>query len=132
MIVDLPKAGDLGTKRNSKGYKTSWQGYKFHLDVSDGDIPISGRLTAASRYDSQASLPLAAMTNRRVDYGYELMDAADDCSEIHQDAKPQGQVALSDPNPRRDQARKLVGHLDPAKERDTQRSSVERGSQRSL
>ena len=132
MIADLPKAGDIGTKRNSKGDKTRWQGDKFHLAGSDGDIPISGRLTAASRYDSQVSLPLAAMTNRRVDYGYELMDVADDCSEIHQDAKSQGQVALSDPNPRRDQARKLVGHLDPAKERDTQRSSVERGSQRSL
>ncbi len=132
MIADLSKAGDIGTKRSAKGDKTRWQGDKFHLAGSDGNIPISGRLTSASRHDSQVSLPLAAMTNRRVDYGYELMDAADDCSKIHQDAKPQGQVALSDPNPRRDQARKLVGHLDPAKERDTQRSSVERGSQRSL
>ena len=54
MLADLPNAGDIGTKRNAKGYKTSWQGYKFHLDVSDGDIPISGLLTAASLHDSQA------------------------------------------------------------------------------
>ncbi|MCY4201610.1 MAG: transposase, partial [Aestuariivita sp.] len=118
-------------------YKTSWQGYKFHLDVSDGDIPISGLLTAASRHDSQASLPLAAMTNRRVDYGYERMDAAYDCSEIHQDAAAPGHVALIDPNPRRDRARKqrlaaearaqkVAGQVDPAKERYKQRSSVER------
>ena len=31
---------------------------------------------------------LAEMTNRQVGYGYELMDAAVDCSEIQQDAKP--------------------------------------------
>ncbi|MCY4150728.1 MAG: transposase [Aestuariivita sp.] len=77
------------------------------------------------------------MTNRRVDYGYELMDAADDCSEIHQDAAAPGHVALIDPNPRRDRARKqrlaaearalkVAGQVDPAKERYKQRSSVER------
>ncbi|MCY4153232.1 MAG: transposase [Aestuariivita sp.] len=137
MLADLPKAGDIGTKRNAKGYKTSWQGYKFHLDVSDGDIPISGLLTSASLHDSQASLPLATMTKRRVDYGYELMDAAYDCSEIHQYAKAHGHVALIDPNPRRNRARKqrlaeearalkVVGQVDPAKERYKQRSSVER------
>ena len=137
MLADLPNAGDIGTKRNAKGYKTSWQGYKFHLDVSDGDIPISGLLTSASLHDSQASLPLAALTGRRVDYGYELMDAAYDCSEIHQYAAAQGHVALIDPNPRRDWARKqrlaaavraqkVAGQVDPAKERDKQRSNVER------
>ncbi|MCY4151398.1 MAG: transposase, partial [Aestuariivita sp.] len=25
MLADLPNAGDIGTKRNAKGYKTSWQ-----------------------------------------------------------------------------------------------------------
>ena len=66
------------------------------------------------------------MTNRRVDYCYELMDAA-----------AQGHVALIDPNRRRDRARKerlaaearaqkVAGQVDPAKERDKQRSRVER------
>ena len=137
VIADLPKVGDIGTKRNAKGHQTSWQGDKFHLDVSDGDIPISGLLTSASLHDSQASLPLAAMTNRRVDYCYELMDAAYDCSEIYQYAKQRGPVALIDPNPGRDRARKqrlaaeaqarsVAGQVDPAKERFKQRSSVER------
>ncbi len=127
----------LGPNVTPKHYQTRWQGDKFHLDVSDGDIPISGLLTSASRHDSQASLPLATMTDGRVDYGYELMDAADDCSEIHQHAAASGQVARIDPNPRRDQARKqrlaaaararkAIGQTDPAKERDKQRSSVER------
>ncbi|MDP3334065.1 MAG: hypothetical protein Q8S55_19085 [Methylococcaceae bacterium] len=41
MLTDLPTACDVGTKKNSKGYKTSWTGYKLHLDVADGGIPIS-------------------------------------------------------------------------------------------
>ncbi len=120
-------AGAMGTKRNAKGYQTRWQGDTFHLDVSAGDIPISGFLTSASRHDSQASLPLSEMSDRRVDYGYELMDAADDCSEIHQHAAAAGHVAPIDPNPRRDQARKqrlaaaararkTIGQTDPATE----------------
>lgn len=41
MLNDLPKACDVGTKKNSKGYKVSWTGYKLHFDVADGGIPIS-------------------------------------------------------------------------------------------
>ena len=37
MLSDLPT---LGTKHNAKGHTTSWIGYKLHLDVADGDIPI--------------------------------------------------------------------------------------------
>lgn len=46
MIGNLPTACDVGTKQNSKGHKTSWIGYKLHLDVADGGIPISGLLTS--------------------------------------------------------------------------------------
>jgi transposase len=41
MLEDLPSACDVGTKINSKGYKESWRGYKLHIDVADGNIPIS-------------------------------------------------------------------------------------------
>jgi len=41
MIADLPTPCNVGTKRNSKGYKTSWTGYKLHIDAADGGIPIS-------------------------------------------------------------------------------------------
>jgi len=41
MLSDLPKACDIGTKMNSKGYKTSWQGYKLHIDSTDTGIPIN-------------------------------------------------------------------------------------------
>ena len=33
MLDDLPSACDVGTKKNSKGYKTSWIGYKLHIDA---------------------------------------------------------------------------------------------------
>ena len=51
MIGDLPTACDIGSKQNSKGHKTSWIGYKLHLDVADGGIPVSGILTSASTHD---------------------------------------------------------------------------------
>ena len=41
MLDDLPKTCDVGCKKNSKGYKVSWIGYKLHLDVADG---CSGQL----------------------------------------------------------------------------------------
>jgi hypothetical protein len=62
MLSDLPTHCAVGTKRNAKGHTTSWIGYKLHLDVADGDIPISAVLTSASLHDSQVAIPLATMT----------------------------------------------------------------------
>ena len=90
MLADLPTACDMGTKRHAKSDKC-------HLDVSDGDIPISGVLTAASLHDSQASLQLATMTSRRGDDCYELMDAAYDGSEIHSYAEDMSPLRIPIP-----------------------------------
>jgi hypothetical protein len=37
MLADLPRACDVGAKRNAKGYKETWIGYKLHpsLDFSN-------------------------------------------------------------------------------------------------
>ena len=51
MKADLPSVCNVGTKRNSKGYKTSWIGYKLHIDAGDGGIPISCILSSASLHD---------------------------------------------------------------------------------
>ena len=72
MLDDLPQACDVGTKRNAKGYKESWIGYKLHIDAGDGGIPLSCILTSALN-DSQVAIPLATMSAARV---YDLMDAA--------------------------------------------------------
>ena len=45
MLAELPTACDVGCKKNSKGYKETWVGYKLHIDVACGQIPISCVLT---------------------------------------------------------------------------------------
>ena len=64
----------MGTKKNSKGYKDTWVGYKLHLDVADGQIPISCLLTSACLHDSQAAIPLATLSAERTTNLYDLMD----------------------------------------------------------
>ena len=83
MIADLPQRCDIGAKKNSQGHEHYWRGYKLHLDVADGQIPISAVLTSASVHDSQVAIPLMTMTTGRVTHLYELMDSAYDANEIH-------------------------------------------------
>ena len=68
MLADLPTACDVGSKKNSKGYKETWIGYKLHLDVACGQIPVSCVLTSASVHDSQVAIPLMTMSGRRRDF----------------------------------------------------------------
>ncbi|EQD64754.1 transposase, IS4 family protein, partial [mine drainage metagenome] len=92
MLDDLPLACNVGTKKNSKGYKESWIGYKLHLDVADGQIPISCILTSASLHDSQAAIPLARLTAQRVTNLYDLSDSAYDAPLIHEQIRSLGHV----------------------------------------
>lgn len=98
MIADLPTACDIGCKRNSKGSVEFWVGYKLHLDVADGHIPVSALLTSASLHDSQAARPLAEMTARRVTNLYDVMDAAYDADLIRAHSLALGHVPLIDRN----------------------------------
>jgi len=137
MIEDLPKDCNVGTKKNSKGYKSSWTGYKLHIDAADGGIPISCILTSASTHDSQVAIPLAEITNSRVINCYDLMDAAYDAPQIHEHSKRLGHVPIIDINPRRDKELKKeiaaeikrsnkVGHKTAEAIRYNERSTVER------
>ena len=101
MLADLPHQCDVGTKKNSNGFKESWIGFKFHLDAADGQIPVSCILTSASTHDSQVALPLAAMTSQRITNLYDLMDAAYDSPIIRERSKSLGHVAIIDINTRR-------------------------------
>lgn len=100
MLSDLPKACDVGSKKNAKGYLVSWKGYKLHIDTADGQIPISCILTSASVHDSQVALPLATMTKQRVTNLYDVMDSAYDAEIIREHSKQQGHVPLIDFNHR--------------------------------
>jgi transposase len=123
MLADLPTHCDRGCKTNSKGYRESWNGYKLHVDVADGHIPITPILTSASLHDSQAAIPLAVLSSERVTYLYDLMDAAYDCEDIKAYSRKLGHVPVIDPNRRRGEKRSL----DPAKKvRYKERTTVER------
>ncbi len=136
MLADLPRACTPGVKQNAKGYRTHWIGYKLHLDVADGDIPVSAILTSASLHDSQAAIPLATMTAARVTSLYDLMDNAYDAPEIEAHSRALGHVPLIEPHPRtaagktalkaEARRRKIIG-LRPAEHiRYQQRAAVER------
>lgn len=99
-LDELPKACDVGAKRNSKGHLETWIGYALHIDTADGDIPISAILTSASLHDSQVAIPLAKMTANRTTNLYDLMDAAYDAAEIKQHSRSLGHVPIIDVNPR--------------------------------
>jgi Transposase DDE domain/Transposase domain (DUF772) len=102
MLADLPTACDVGCKKNSKGYKETWTGYKLHIDVACGQIPVSCVLTSASVHDSQVAIPLMTMTSARVSYLYDLMDSAYDAAAIHDQSRALGHAPMVDRNFRAD------------------------------
>lgn len=122
-LADLPTACDWGRKKNSQGKVEDWKGYSFHVDVVDGDIPVSALLTSASMHDSQAAIPLAQMSAERVTSLYDLMDAAYDADAIHQFSRGLCHVPIIDPNPRGGPPRELAP---AAKQRYKERSAAER------
>jgi hypothetical protein len=63
-------------------------------------LPISVALTAASLHDSQVAIPLMKMTSERVDYLYDLMDAAYDAQPIYEVSRSLGHVPIIDKNGR--------------------------------
>ena len=138
MLDDLPQACDVGTKRNAKGYKESWIGYKLHIDAGDGGIPFSCILTSASVNDSQVAIPLATMSAARVTNLYDLMDAAYDAAEIRAHSESLGHVPIIDVNPRNNsaafkqelkqeaKARRALGQVYAKEVRYRERSTVER------
>ena len=137
MLADLPTHCAVGTKRNAKGHTTSWIGYKLHLDVADGDIPISAVLTSASLHDSQVAVPLATMTASRVTNLYDLMDSAYDAPEIEAKSRALGHVPIIDQHPRsvpggkeavavEARARRKAGYVLAEDVRYNERSAAER------
>lgn len=100
MIADLPTRCSIGVKTKD-GNQQYWRGYKLHLDVADGQIPVSALLTSASLHDSQAAIPMATMTAQRVTSLYDLMDTAYDALEIREHSVSLGHVPIIRPKKRR-------------------------------
>lgn len=124
MLAELPRACDKGCKKDSKGLPQFWIGYKLHMDVADGQVPISCLLTSASLHDSQAAIPLAHMTAERVKNLYDLMDCAYDSQHIRQSSEGLGHVAIIDPLRRGKQEKSALAPHQQARFRE--RTTAER------
>jgi len=99
-LAELPVICDVGTKKNSKGHKECWIGYKLHADVNDCGLPVSVAITSASVHDSQVAIPLMTMSSSRVTYFYDVMDAAYDAGAIYELSRSLGHVPIIDKNSR--------------------------------
>jgi transposase len=126
-IRELPVICDRGTKKNAKGYKESWNGYKLHLDVCDTGLPLSTLVTSASMHDSQAAIPLMKQTSEKVAYCYDLMDAAYDAQQIHEVSRQLGHVPLIDRNGR---GKEIIPMAPHEAQRYKIRTTVERSNAR--
>jgi transposase len=126
-IRELPVSCDRGTKKNAKGYKTSWNGYKLHLDTNDAGLPISALVTSASVHDSQVAIPLIKLTSNKVTYLYDLMDAAYDAQRINETSRQWGHVPIIDKNPR---GKKVIPMAPHEAARYKERTAAERANGR--
>ena len=141
MRAGLPTQCDVGVKRNSKGFRETWIGYKLHLDTANGIVPVAAILTAASIHDSQVAIPLARTSEQRVVWLYDLMDSAYDAQPIIDDCLAAGRVPVIDRNTRRDIAlkaeiaaerarRRLIKIPDPRDLTYNERTTAERANAR--
>jgi len=130
MLADLPQECNMGAKKNSKGNDQYWRGYKLHLDVADGQIPISAVLTSASVHDSQVAIPLMTMSTQRVNYYcYELMDSAYDAQHITGHSRSLGHVPIVDPPTR---GRKEQSSILPSTQRQLSWAEADRYQERTM
>jgi hypothetical protein len=126
-LSELPCACDVGTKIDAKGHKTSWIGYKLHLDIGDGGIPLFAVTTSASLHDSQVAIPMGKITAERVTSWYDLMDSAYDAKDIREVCQELGHVPIIDMNRRRG---KVVAMESDRARRYRNRTSAERVNSR--
>jgi hypothetical protein len=108
MLAELPRNCSRGVKTSNDGHQKYWRGYKLHLDVADGQIPISAILTGASLHDSQVAIPLATMTAQRVTSLYDVMDSAYDAHEILAHSRSLGHVPIVKPAQRRTLTKSVI------------------------
>jgi len=97
---------DTSIKQNSKGNRYRWTGGKLHLSVVDGDIPITALYSSASVHDSSLALPLIKETSQKVNYLYDLQDAAYDSRIIRSYSQKHNHRPMIDINPKNSKVRK--------------------------
>jgi hypothetical protein len=96
MIKELPTDCNIGRKTSASGHMYAWIGYKLHLTVDDNSIPLAAMISSASMNDSQAAIPLAIITAKRVTSLYDLMDSGYYANAISEHSKSLGHVPIID------------------------------------
>ena len=77
-LLHVPGECDIGVKRKAHAYH--WRGYKLHLGVTDGDLPLAAIVSSASVHDSQLAIPLMQQVHRTgLKWFADLADAAYAC-----------------------------------------------------
>jgi transposase len=100
MLSLIPTQCDVGIKQNAKGNRYKWIGGKLHMTVVDGDIPVTAIYSSASVHDSSLALPMIKETSAKVNYLYDLQDAAYDSSIIKEFSINNNHRPIIDINPK--------------------------------
>lgn len=101
-LAELPRHCDRGVKKNSQGFKETWIGYSFQVDVTEWGVPTAALTTSASLHDSQPAIPLHRLSRSRIGtIFYNLMDAAYDATAIRDEISEGQTVPIIDRNRRR-------------------------------
>ena len=128
----LPTHCDWGVKRDSKGKRKTWRGYKLHVACADGDIPLCAFVSSANLNDAKAMIPMMQKVSEDFDYFYDLADAGYDAGEIRQASLALNHMPIIDRNPRRgeknvdDVGGRKVKIIDATTRRYFVRSGIER------
>ncbi|MCP3921651.1 MAG: transposase [Desulfobacterales bacterium] len=115
-----------GCKKNSQANTMYWKGYKLHLDTTDIGIPVSALVSGANVHDSQVSIIMEKMTEKRITHLYTMADSAYDVPSLRDYIIKKGRIPVIDFNKRR---RKNPPSFAPIeKEQYKTRSVVERAN----
>ena len=104
-------------KQNSKGNRHRWIGGKLHLSVVDGDIPITALYSSATVHDSSLALPLIKQSSQKVNYLYDLADAAYDNTIIKNFSELHNHRPIIDVNPKNSKKLKAKIALDKSEKK---------------
>lgn len=100
-VAELPVECEWGCKRDSQGKTKFWKGGKAHVGTTRDGIPVAFVYTSANVHDSQVAIPLMRQASERLEYHFDLMDAAYDAEPILDESRELGHVPIVDANRRR-------------------------------
>jgi hypothetical protein len=110
-LLRVPEPCGFGVKRKGHGHSYCWKGFKLHVAVTDGDIPVAAVVSCASLHDSQMIIPLMQKCRRSgLDWVCDLADSAYDAATIRHYSRSNRRIAIIDRNRRRGEKLDFLPH----------------------